>query len=149
VSAGIHWKNHQEDVQLSTSPIVSASGTNGPVNSFNGSTQFNYAVKHNPMAFFADTWLENVFPLSQFFQDLSTGALGRYNSGRRKISWRSAARRTKRERAARSGTITPGKRASLLLLRADPLASLAAFDAIETVFVDGRPFAREELRAAR
>lgn len=79
VSAGIHWKNYQEDVQLSTSPIVSASGTNGAVNAFNGSTQFNYAVKHNPMAFFADTWLENVFPLSQFFQDLSTGALGRYN----------------------------------------------------------------------
>jgi imidazolonepropionase-like amidohydrolase len=46
------------------------------------------------------------------------------------------------------GTVTPGKRASLLLLRADPLASLAAIDAIETVIVDGRPFAREELRVA-
>lgn len=51
--------------------------------------------------------------------------------------------------AADYGTVTAGKRASLLLLRADPLASLAAFDAIETVFVDGRPVARDELRAAR
>jgi imidazolonepropionase-like amidohydrolase len=47
------------------------------------------------------------------------------------------------------GTIAPGKRASLLLLRADPLAGVAAFDAIETVFVDGRPFARADLRAPR
>jgi hypothetical protein len=56
-AAGIPWKNYQEDVQLSTSPKISASGNNGPVNTFNGSTQFNYAVKHNPMAFFADTAL--------------------------------------------------------------------------------------------
>ena len=47
------------------------------------------------------------------------------------------------------GTIAPGKRGDLLLLRADPLASTAAFDAIENVFVDGRPLARDELRAPR
>jgi hypothetical protein len=80
VAAGVQWKNYEEDVQLSVSPITSASGTNAPVaNPFNGTTQFNYAVKHNPMAFFPDTWLENVFPISQFFQDLATGALGQYN----------------------------------------------------------------------
>ena len=54
-AAGIPWKNYQEDVQLSVSPTNSASGTTGPVNPFYGTTQYNYAVKHNPMAFFADT----------------------------------------------------------------------------------------------
>lgn len=47
------------------------------------------------------------------------------------------------------GTVAPGKRANLLLLRADPTASVGAFDAIETVFVEGRPVARADLRAAR
>jgi imidazolonepropionase-like amidohydrolase len=51
--------------------------------------------------------------------------------------------------AADEGTIAPGKRANLLLLRAGPLASVAAFDAIETVFVDGHPHARADLRAPR
>lgn len=51
--------------------------------------------------------------------------------------------------ASEYGTVTPGKRANLLLLRADPLASIAAFDAIETVFVDGRPLPRADLRAPR
>ena len=41
-AAGISWKNYQEDVQLSTSPTNSASGTNGPVNPFYGTAQFNY-----------------------------------------------------------------------------------------------------------
>ena len=77
--AGIPWKNYQEDVQLSASPTNSASGTNGPVNPFNGSTQYNYAVKHNPMAFFADTALQNVYPLAQLFTDLSSNAVGQYN----------------------------------------------------------------------
>jgi hypothetical protein len=77
--AGIRWKNYQEDVQLSASPTISVSGTNGPVNPFNGSTQFNYAVKHNPMAFFADSALENVYPLAQLFTDLSQNSVGHYN----------------------------------------------------------------------
>ena len=76
---GIPWKNYQEDVQLASSPIHSASGTNGPVNPFNGSTQYNYAVKHNPMAFFADTQLQNVYPLAQLFDDLNNNTVGRYN----------------------------------------------------------------------
>jgi hypothetical protein len=78
-AAGISWKNYQEDVDLSTSAIKSASGINGPVNPYNGSTQFNYAVKHNPMAFFADTALQNVYPLAQLFVDLNNSSVGRYN----------------------------------------------------------------------
>jgi phosphatidylinositol-3-phosphatase len=77
--AGIPWKNYQEDVQLSLSPTNSASGTNGPVNAFNGSTQYNYAVKHNPAGLFGDTALENVYPLAQLFLDLSNNAAGRFN----------------------------------------------------------------------
>jgi hypothetical protein len=78
-AAAIPWKNYQEDVQLAPSPIISASGTNGPVNPFNGSTQYNYAVKHNPMAFFTDTQLQNVYPLGQLFDDLNNNSVGRYN----------------------------------------------------------------------
>ncbi|HWC58926.1 MAG TPA: hypothetical protein VHC44_04460 [Verrucomicrobiae bacterium] len=78
-AAGISWKNYQEDVQLSSSPTNSASGTNGPVNPYYGTTQFNYAAKHNPMAFFADTATQNVFPLSQLFLDFSTHTVGKYN----------------------------------------------------------------------
>jgi phospholipase C len=52
-AAGIPWKNYQEDVEFSASPTNSASGTATTANPFNGSSQFGYAVKHNPMAFFA------------------------------------------------------------------------------------------------
>ena len=78
-AAGIPWKNYQEDVQLASSPLHSASGTNGPVNPYNGSTQYNYAPKHNPMAFFTDTQLQNVYPLAQLFDDLNNNSVGRYN----------------------------------------------------------------------
>ena len=76
---GIPWKNYQEDVQLSASPTNSASGTNGPVNPYNGTTQYNYAVKHNPMALFGDTSHENVYPLAQLFTDLADDSVGQYN----------------------------------------------------------------------
>lgn len=76
---GISWKDYQEDVQLSASPTNSASGTNGPVNPYNGTTQYNYAVKHNPSGLFGDTALENVYPLAQLFLDLSNNAVGRFN----------------------------------------------------------------------
>lgn len=46
------------------------------------------------------------------------------------------------------GTIEPGKVASLLLLRGDPLVSTTAFDTIEMVMVKGRPLRRETLSAA-
>jgi hypothetical protein len=77
--AGVDWKNYQEDVQLSASPTNSASGTNGPVNPYYGTTQYNYAVKHNPMAFFSDSALANVYPLAQFFVDLAGDRIGRFN----------------------------------------------------------------------
>ena len=37
------------------------------------------------------------------------------------------------------GTIEVGKRADLLLLDADPLKSIAAYDAIDTVVLNGEP----------
>lgn len=76
---GVSWKNYQEDVQLSSSPLVSANGTNGPVNPYNGTMQYNYAVKHNPMAFFTDSGTKSVFPLTQLAADLSSNSVGRYN----------------------------------------------------------------------
>lgn len=78
-AAGISWKNYQEDIEYALSPTNSASGTNGAVNPFNGSMQYNYAVKHNPMAFFADTVVQNVYPLAQLFTDLNNNTVGRYN----------------------------------------------------------------------
>jgi hypothetical protein len=86
-AAGISWKNYQEDYQYSTSPLVSTSGTGGTspsgltvtANPYNGSTQYNYAVKHNPMAFFADTATQNLEQLSQLQSDLNTNSVGRYN----------------------------------------------------------------------
>jgi hypothetical protein len=77
--AHIPWKNYQEDVELAASPLHSASGSNGPVNPYNGSTQYNYAPKHNPMAFFVDTLVQNVYPLAQLFGDLNHNSVGRYN----------------------------------------------------------------------
>src|SRR5579859_7401109 len=51
-AAGISWKNYQEDVQLSASPTNNAAGVSTTtLNPFYGTGQFNYAVKHNPMAF--------------------------------------------------------------------------------------------------
>lgn len=79
-AAGISWNNYQEDVQFSASPTNSASGTNAPVaNPFYGTTQFNYAVKHNPMAFFSDTAIQNVHPIAQLFQDLNNNTVARYS----------------------------------------------------------------------
>jgi imidazolonepropionase-like amidohydrolase len=43
------------------------------------------------------------------------------------------------------GTVEPGKTANLLLLRADPLASAEAWDAIETVILHGELIPRESL----
>jgi len=45
------------------------------------------------------------------------------------------------------GTIERGKTANLLLLRANPLQSVKAYDTIQTVFLHGRPIEREELSA--
>jgi imidazolonepropionase-like amidohydrolase len=43
------------------------------------------------------------------------------------------------------GTIEVGKRADLLLLRVDPLKSIAAYDAIETILLNGNPLPRASL----
>jgi len=42
-----------------------------------------------------------------------------------------------------------GKHANLLLLSANPLESVSAFDTIETVLLHGRPILRAELSARR
>jgi hypothetical protein len=46
----------------------------------------------------------------------------------------------------RVGTVTPGKRAELLLLRSDPLADVAALRDIAAVFVNGYALTKEQLR---
>lgn len=44
------------------------------------------------------------------------------------------------------GSIEVGKRADLLLLKENPLASISAYDSIETIFLNGEPIARETLQ---
>ncbi len=45
------------------------------------------------------------------------------------------------------GSIEVGKRADLLLLKENPLTNVSAYDSIETIFLNGEPIAREDLRA--
>jgi len=79
-AAGFPWKNYQEDVEFAASAIHSASGTSTAfINPYYGTGQYNYAVKHNPMAFFPDSQLQNVYPLAQLFDDLNNNSVGRYN----------------------------------------------------------------------
>ena len=78
-AAGIPWRNFQEDVQYSSSAIVSASGSGGAVNTYNGSKEYIYAVKHNPMAFFSDTETQNTYPLTAFLNQLTNNLVGHYN----------------------------------------------------------------------
>jgi imidazolonepropionase-like amidohydrolase len=47
------------------------------------------------------------------------------------------------------GSIETGKRAHLLLLRANPLANVEAYNSIETVFLAGQAIPRETLAAPR
>lgn len=104
---GKTWKSYQEDIDLTTVggqltnaplpqdqwtvPLVSFSGTfaGGSFNQFNGSNQFNYAAKHNPMVFFSDTnggndatpanpLSQHYAPLQQLFADLSNDTLADY-----------------------------------------------------------------------
>ena len=101
-NSGISWKSYQEDLDINTntgevlpqsqwtSGITSASGTES-----NG-TQFNYAVKHNPVPFFTynvgataangyTPQLNDPFgvahnsPLQQFYLDLASGTVGQFN----------------------------------------------------------------------
>ena len=105
--AGRTWRSYQEDTDLTTVngqltnvvlpqnqwtvPIVSFSGNFASgVNQFNGSTQFNYAVKHNPQAFFTDSnggddttpanpLSHHYAPLQQLFVDLAINSVADYN----------------------------------------------------------------------
>jgi imidazolonepropionase-like amidohydrolase len=44
------------------------------------------------------------------------------------------------------GSIEVGKRADLLLLKENPLENIAAYDSIETIFLNGEPIARNSLK---
>jgi len=107
--AGHTWRSYQEDIDLIrnaagqltndprpvedwTVPIKSFSGNFAPgsFNAFNGSTQYNYAAKHNPMVFFTgtnggnDTTSANPLssqyaPLQQLFTDLVNDDVAEYN----------------------------------------------------------------------
>lgn len=108
--AGRSWKSYQEDIDLQTdasgalinlplpenqwtSPIVSYSGFFAPeslLNAYNSSLQYNYAVKHNPQAFFSDTNGGNdtttsnplrfrYAPLQQLAFDLATDRIADYS----------------------------------------------------------------------
>jgi hypothetical protein len=108
-AAGRTWRSYQEDIDLAhndagqltnnplpqnlwTVPLTSFSGhfAAGSVNAFNGSDQYNYAAKHNPMVFFTDTNGGNdattanplacmYAPLQQLFTDLANDAVAQYN----------------------------------------------------------------------
>jgi phosphatidylinositol-3-phosphatase len=91
---GVTWKSYQEDTQVNlnnntvlpqsqwTVPSTSASGSNaGYVNPYNGSNQYNYAAKHNPMVFFSDSnqTVANYAPLQQLATDLTNNTVAQYN----------------------------------------------------------------------
>ena len=79
-AAGIPWKDYQEDLEDTPAANVSSAGMlSDGANIYNGSTEYDYAVKHNPMEFFTDTQNQNVYPLSQLWMDLTNHAVGRYN----------------------------------------------------------------------
>ena len=105
--AGRTWRSYQEDIDLTPAagglsnvplpqnqwsvPLSSFSGNFvSGVNAYNGSTQFNYAAKHNPMVFFTDTNggdnatptnpLSNHYaPLQQLQADLANNTVADYN----------------------------------------------------------------------
>ena len=105
--AGRTWRSYQEDIDLTTVgglltnvvlprnqwtvPITSFSGNFASgVNQFNGSTQYNYAAKHNPMVFFTDSnggddattanpLSRHYAPLQQLFVDLASNSVADYN----------------------------------------------------------------------
>jgi len=107
--AGKTWKSYQEDIDLTvdgagkltnvplpqdqwTVPLTSHSGVfdTGNFNAYNGSNQFNYAAKHNPMVFFTDTnggndstpanpLSSHYAPLQQFLTDLQNNTVADYN----------------------------------------------------------------------
>jgi hypothetical protein len=106
--AGKTWRSYQEDIDITTVggilcnnplpqdqwtvPLTSFSGHFGcgTVNAYNGSSQYNYAAKHNPMVFFDDTNGGNnatptnplsthYAPLQQVLTDLANNSVADYN----------------------------------------------------------------------
>ena len=105
--AGRTWRSYQEDIDLTPSasgltnvplpqnqwtvPLTSFSGNFvSGVNAYNGSTQFNYAAKHNPQVFFTDTnggdnttptnpLSTHYAPLQQLHVDLANNTVADYN----------------------------------------------------------------------
>jgi hypothetical protein len=106
--AGKTWRSYQEDIDLT--PNTSGQLTNVPLaqdmwavplssfsgifasgsNAFNGSSQYNYAAKHNPMVFFTDTnggdnatpsnpLSTHYAPLQQLMTDLANDTVADYN----------------------------------------------------------------------
>ena len=117
-AAGISWKSYQEDIDLQntagtngnlggtltstvaspstwTVPLASFSGSNSTyTNPYNGSTQWNFACKHNGSLFFLDTngssasaantsttnpVVSHYAPLQQLANDLTNNAVAQYN----------------------------------------------------------------------
>jgi hypothetical protein len=105
---GKTWRSYQEDTDLKTVagtltnvvlprnqwtvPLTSFSGNfgSGTFNQYNGTTQYNYAAKHNPMVFFTDSnggndptpanpLSQNYAPLQQLAIDLAQNNVADYN----------------------------------------------------------------------
>jgi hypothetical protein len=109
---GISWKSYQEDTQLATNgqgqvtstvlpqnqwtvPTTSLSGTSTAyTNPYNGSSQYNFAVKHDGSLFFTETnggtlsapnntpsnpEASHYAPMQQLATDLANNTVGRYN----------------------------------------------------------------------
>jgi phosphatidylinositol-3-phosphatase len=91
------WHTYQEDMQYDglSVPTVGVSGTNGAVNPYNGSTQYNFAPKHDGTLFFTATNGDTLTgpgpsdstnpeaayysPLGQLATDLANNTVARYN----------------------------------------------------------------------
>jgi phosphatidylinositol-3-phosphatase len=107
-NAGKAWRSYQEDTDLArngsnqltntvlpksqwTVPLSSISGNLASgTNQYNGSTQYDYAAKHNPQVFFTDTnggnnvnsnnpLSQNYAPLQQLQTDLANNTVANYN----------------------------------------------------------------------
>jgi hypothetical protein len=93
---GVSWTSYQEDADINTTnntalpavqrtvPLTSQAGVFASgTNAYNGSNQFNYAVKHNPMAFFTDSNgaqnVANYAPLQQLSTNLANNTVSKYN----------------------------------------------------------------------
>ena len=106
-AAGMSWKSYQEDTDLVTTngkltntvappsqwttPLVSFSGTSANyTNAYNGSHDYGYAAKHNPMVFFTatnggdnttptNTEAKYYAPLQQLATDLTNNTVADFN----------------------------------------------------------------------